>query len=67
MIRLGPTGKFPDGMSAPDDDGELRIAVGKDAKGNVRVDFGGSCTWFAMAPDNAIAFANLILKHARGQ
>lgn len=64
MPSLGPTGKFPYGMVAPDDDGAIRIAISKDRKGNVRLDFGGSCTWLAMPPNEAIALAKLILKHA---
>jgi hypothetical protein len=66
-MRLGPTGKFPLGMAAPDDDGELRLAVGKDAKGNIRIDFGGECTWFAMPPAQAVEFAKMIIKHAEGK
>lgn len=67
MTKLGPLGKFPHGMSAPDDDGAIRIAISKDPKGNVRIDFGGECTWLAMPPDEAKAFANLILKHAESK
>ncbi len=65
MTELGPLGTFPDGMSAPDDTGAIRIAISKDHKGNVRIDFGGECTWFAMSPAEAIEFANIILKRAR--
>jgi hypothetical protein len=60
---LGPTGKFPHGKLNATDEGELTIAIGKEA-GNVVVEFGTPTAWVAMPPDRALAFAAVIVKHA---
>lgn len=66
-MKLGGTGRLPDGMTRPDDEGELRFAVGRDKRGNVQVDFGKPVAWFALPPDQAKALAALLIKHAEGK
>lgn len=60
---LGATGNFPRGKFNADDEGELRIAIGSQDK-TVVVKFGTPTAWIGMPKENAIAFANTILKHA---
>jgi hypothetical protein len=64
MPKLGPTGKFPLGKLTPEDEGELRLAVSS-FNGAVRIDFGKPIAWFGLPPQQAIVFAQLIVKHAR--
>lgn len=63
-MKLGATGKFPDGKMHPGDEGELRFAVAKDSRGNVHIDFGKFVSWLALPPETAIQLARLLLKHA---
>ena len=61
--KLGATGQFPEGKLTKHDEGELAFAVfTKDGK--VVVDFNTEVTWFGMNPDQAIALAELLVKHA---
>lgn len=57
--------RWPKGRLNAEDDGELalRIAADKEKK-VVIVDFGKEVVWIGMPPDDAIQFAQLILKHA---
>lgn len=64
MVKLGATGKYPKGSLGPDDQGELRMAVTHDSKGNVHVNFGKDVSWFALPSEQAIELAKLILHHA---
>lgn len=62
MVKIGPTGEFPAGISDPDDEGELIFAVNWDASaGCVRIDFGTPVGWLAMPPDQATEFAKSIM------
>lgn len=63
-MKLGATGKFPDGALGPHDEGELQFGVSHDSKGNVHVNFGKEVSWFAMPPETAVQFARLLLQHA---
>lgn len=63
-LKLGPTGKFPQGSLGPHDGGELIFAVGRDAQGLIHVDFGKPVKWFALPPEQAIELAKGLLKHA---
>jgi hypothetical protein len=60
---IGPTGEFPLGKLNADDEGGINIAIGSES-GNVRIDFGEPTAWIALPPDQALAFASLIVKHA---
>jgi hypothetical protein len=63
---LGPTFRYPLGKSRPDDEGELHIGIIRNPKtGCVEVHFGTSLTWIGMPPDQAIAFAEAIIKRAK--
>jgi hypothetical protein len=64
MNKLGATGKFPHGSFGPHDEGELRIGVTHDNRGNVHVNFGKDVSWFALPDHQAIELARLILRHA---
>jgi hypothetical protein len=59
----GPTGDFPLGKLNEHDEGGLNIAMGPD-NGCVRIEFGMPTAWIALPPDQALAFASLIVKHA---
>lgn len=62
---MGATGRFPQGVLNEDDEGELRMGVARDPKtGLVNINFGKPVAWFALPPENAIALARTILKHA---
>lgn len=65
--EIGATGRFPQGVLTDDDEGELKMAVGRDAlDGLVHINFGKPVAWLALPPENAIALARTILKHAGG-
>lgn len=64
MMKIGATGKFPDGKMHPGDEGELRFAIARDARGNVHVDFGKNVSWFALPPVLAVELAIALAKHA---
>lgn len=61
-MKFGPTGKFPQGMLGPSDEGELNMGIAHDSKGTVIVNFGKA--WFGLPPAQAIEFAKLIMRHA---
>jgi hypothetical protein len=63
-VKLGATGKFPDGSLGPHDEGALQMGVAHDDHGNVHVNFGKEIRWFALPSDQAIALARLLLLHA---
>jgi len=63
-MKLGATGKFPDGKLRPDDEGGLTAAVAVDKNGMVFIDFGKSITWLALPKEDAIALAKLLLEKA---
>ena len=63
-MKLGATGKYPQGSYGRHDEGELRFAMARDHYGNVRVDFGKPVAWFALQPEQAMEFARVMLKHA---
>ncbi len=58
-LGLGATGQHPQGKIAPDDEGELQLAVGV-TNGKVVVDFGTSVKWIGLDPDQALQLANSI-------
>lgn len=55
--------RYPSGKLSKEDEGELSIAVFI-FKGTVRIEFRKPVAWFAMPPDRAKKFAELILRHA---
>lgn len=59
----GPTGNYPEGKLNNDDQGELKIAIGK-IEGKIVIDFGKPTTWIGMPVEQAVAFAELIVQKA---
>lgn len=65
-VKLGATGKFPEGKINPDDQGEIRLRIAFDnASQNLIIDFGAPVVWVGMPPQLATKFANLILKRVK--
>jgi hypothetical protein len=63
--EIGATGAFPQGRLTDDDEGELKMAVSFDKlDGLVHIEFGKPVAWLALPPENAVALARAILKHA---
>jgi hypothetical protein len=60
----GPTGRFPKGKMAPDDDGEIAVAIYTDARGLVHMEFGKKIKWLAMSRPQAIELAAKLLHEA---
>lgn len=63
LAVVGPTGKFPDGKIRDDDNGELRIAIGK-LNGEVFVQLGTPTEWISGPPEWARGLAALLIKRA---
>jgi hypothetical protein len=64
---LGATNRYPQDVLNEDDEGELRMGVRRDpVDGLVHVDFGKPVAWLGLPPENAIALARALLKHAGG-
>ncbi|MEE9161323.1 MAG: hypothetical protein V3V73_05980 [Gammaproteobacteria bacterium] len=61
---LGDTKTHPEGKIAPGDEGEIAFAVGSQ-HGKVIIEFGKPVAWMGMNPQQAIALANTLLKHAK--
>lgn len=62
--KLGATGNFPRGKLNEDDEGELRLSVGR-KDGTVCIEFGKPVHWFGMPPTEAVQLAKLLLHHAK--
>lgn len=62
--KPGATGNFPDGKLNGHEEGELRVAVGVEGD-NVVITLGTPVTWFGFPPEQAVEFAQTIIKHAR--
>lgn len=60
--ELGATGRYPRGKLNADDQGELRIAIGREGS-SIVVDFGKEVKWIGFAPEDARAFAVTLLRH----
>lgn len=61
--KLGPTGDFPNGRLNLDDEGGLNMGIRTEG-GCVRVDFAKEISWFAIGPDDALALASILVRHA---
>lgn len=63
--RPGATGRFPEGKLNPGDEGELRLAVGREGD-KIIIAFGKPVAWIGMTPKEAAELAGLLLRHAGG-
>lgn len=61
--RVGATGNYSDGQLNSSDEGELKLSVSVQ-EGLVHIDFGKSVQWFAMPPQLAVQFAQLLVTQA---
>ena len=62
--KLGMTGQFPDGKLTTSDEGQIAFGVG-DHEGKVIINFGTPVVWMGMSPQEAVEFAELLIKRAR--
>lgn len=62
--QLGATLRAPEGLLTPEDEGELRLAVGH-RDGSVVVEFGKPVAWLGLPPDAARELAESIVRHAQ--
>lgn len=63
-MKLGATGKFPQGKIKKDDQGELRMAIfGKDGK--IIIDFGKELSWIGFSKDEARQLGNLLIEKSK--
>lgn len=60
---IGATGEHPQGKLNDDDQGGLQMGVGVDG-GVLRIDFGKPVAWVGLDKGTALAFSELIRKHA---
>jgi hypothetical protein len=60
----GETGRFPDGKHSEDDCGELEAHVLVE-RGYVTVRFGKPITWLRMRPNEALAWAEALVRNAK--
>ncbi len=61
---FGPTGRFPSGKLADDDEGEVRFVV-LHQDGMVVLDFGSAVSWLGMTPVQARALGEALIQHAK--
>lgn len=62
-LDLGPTGKFPDGKIADNDEGEIKIGI-TTMEGRIVVDFGKSIHTVGFTADQALGIAEVLIKRA---
>lgn len=66
LPATGALGVFSEGQCAPDDEGDLRIAIAADTKAKlVRIDFGKPVGWLGLPKEQALAWASKIAEKAR--
>ena len=61
--RLGATGEFPEGKVTPEDEGEIKIAIGSKT-GTVCMEFGKPIAWIGFTPQQARQIAVTLMEHA---
>lgn len=63
---IGATGEYPEGRAAPDDRGEIKVALATDrAAGRLILAFGEPVSWIGMTAGEAIGFAHVLLRQAK--
>jgi hypothetical protein len=64
-FKLGATGRFPYGKTAPDDQGELLAAMAVDHQhGVIRIEFGKPVAWLSLPSGDARAWATALIEKA---
>lgn len=64
-VKLGPTGRHPQGKVDPSDEGELTLAVAVDyEQAIVRIEFGGPVAWLGLPAGDARAFGQMLIDKA---
>jgi hypothetical protein len=64
-MKLGPTGKWPQGKVHPSDEGALVMGVAVDREhGVVVINFGSPVAWFSLPAPGARQLAALLLQNA---
>jgi hypothetical protein len=64
VVKLGATGKYPEGRYGEHDEGEIKFAVAADAKNQkVLIDFGKPVHSLGLTPEQAVELAELL--HAK--
>jgi len=64
-LKLGATGRFPEGQADAEDEGELRLAVAADhQQALVRIVFGKPIAWLGLPATKARAFAQILVEKA---
>jgi hypothetical protein len=63
-VKLGPTGKYPEGKLIAEDRGELRIGLFVH-QSSIVLDFGSEISWFAMNPDMARRMGEQLIQMAK--
>lgn len=64
-LKLGATGKFPEGQVNEHDEGELRLGIAVDyQQAIIHIAFGKKVTWIGLPSQSAREFARLILEKA---
>ena len=64
MVKLGPTGAFPEGKLDPTDEGELQIAIYRN-QGKVIINFGTQVEWLGFNAGQAIEIGKALIKHGK--
>lgn len=52
IMNLGATGKYPQGHLNPNDEGEIRFAIGEE-NGKIIMNFGKPIAWIGFTPEQA--------------
>jgi hypothetical protein len=63
-MKIGSTGKFPQGKLKSDDEGEFRMAV-FEQNGKIVIDFGKKLAWIGLGKDEAIALGEMLISKAK--
>lgn len=63
-LNLGPTGKYPEGKIADNDEGELRMGI-TTLNGKIVMDFGKPIHTIGFTKEQAIDMANILFERAR--
>lgn len=62
-LDLGPTGKYPDGKIADNDEGEIKIGI-TTMKERIVIDFGKPIHTVGFEADQALSIASVLVKRA---